>query len=86
MSFLGLLVGHTRGKFSSRQSLLTPLTGKKGNRFFYKGKRVRKRGTLTRKGQFLVSIEKLPLIATPVENEALKPYVAVNRPPPSVEA
>ena len=86
MSFLGIITGHLRGKFSPRQNLLTPLTGKKGNRFYYKGKRVRKRGRLTRGGQFLVSIEKLPRIVTPVENESLKPYVAVNRPPPTIEA
>ena len=85
MSFLNLLRGHTRGKFSPRQNLLTPLTGKKGNRFYYKGKRVRKRGSLNGKGQFLLSVEKLPRIVTPVHNEALKPYVAASRPPPMAE-
>ncbi|CAN0112552.1 unnamed protein product, partial [Discosporangium mesarthrocarpum] len=54
-----------------------PLTSKKGNKNYYKGKGARKEGHLNSKGRFIVDPSlRLEIMAPDLTDFKLKPYVA----------
>ena len=54
-----------------------PLTSKRGNKNYYKGKGATKEGRLTSKGRFIVDkLKRLQLVVPDLTGFKLKPYIA----------
>eukprot|EP00794_Sanderia_malayensis_P011166 gene11166-12339_t len=71
MQLTRLLLGATRGV----------MTGKRGNKNFYKGRGVRNPGFHTKKGQYIVVKKKVPEFIVPdLTGFQLKPYVSWKTP------
>ncbi len=67
----------TRGSKFRKSLRLDPLTSKRANRRFYKGKGCRNEGRHGRKGRYIVNSDKLLDIEAPdLSDFELKPYVS----------
>jgi len=84
---LGVFTGFLRGRLVPRTGL-SQLTGKRGNKNYYKGKGCRTMGRHTRKGKYILMEEKMPDYMVPdLLGFKLQPYVSHEQPkiPPKAQ-
>ncbi len=83
----GIMTGIARSSKFGRSHALRPLTSKRANRRFYKGKGCRNEGVHGKRGRYVVDGDKLLQLEVPdLTGFKLKPYVsplAPSRPPSS---
>nr|CCA25219.1 unnamed protein product putative [Albugo laibachii Nc14] len=77
MGFVSSLFSLTRGSKFGRAVGLLPLTSKRANRRFYKGKGCRNEGKHGKRGRYILNSDKLLTLDVPdLTGFKLKPYVS----------
>ena len=75
-SALSCAAGFLRGKFSPRQGRGNNLSPKHGPHNYYKGNGCPSLGNITKKGKFIVDLDKVPRLMVPnIAISKIKPYV-----------